>query len=165
MNYDLYKSHLWQYLNAKGIKTQKGSICCFNPAHNDPNPSCKLDEESFYCFGCGAKGDIYDAVALLEGIESRTEQYKFVEQFCGGHFEPKPVARAEKSEDEKTVRDAVAALDDREREIIELRYGLRGGKELTQKEVADKMGISQSYISRLEKRIIVRLRKQIAKRV
>lgn len=101
MNYDLYKSHLWQYLNAKGIKTQKGSICCFNPAHNDPNPSCKLDEESFYCFGCGAKGDIYDAVALLEGIESRTEQYKFVEQFCGGHFEPKPVARAEKSEDEK----------------------------------------------------------------
>ncbi|MBE6542048.1 MAG: sigma-70 family RNA polymerase sigma factor [Ruminococcaceae bacterium] len=71
----------------------------------------------------------------------------------------------EKSEDEKTVRDAVAALDDREREIIELRYGLRGGKELTQKEVADKMGISQSYISRLEKRIIVRLRKQIAKRV
>ena len=101
MNYDLYKSHLWQYLNAKGIKTQKGSICCFNPAHNDPNPSCKLDEESFYCFGCGAKGDIYDAVALLEGIESRTEQYKFVEQFCGGHFEPKPVARAEKNEDEK----------------------------------------------------------------
>lgn len=71
----------------------------------------------------------------------------------------------EKSEDEKTVREAVAALEDREREIIELRYGLRGGREMTQKEVADKMGISQSYISRLEKRIIVRLRKQIAKKV
>ena len=73
--------------------------------------------------------------------------------------------RLEKSEDEKTVREAVAALEDREREIIELRYGLGGGKELTQKEVADRLGISQSYISRLEKRIIERLRKQIAKRV
>lgn len=73
--------------------------------------------------------------------------------------------RLEKEEDERTVRDAVASLDDREREIIELRYGLRGGRELTQKEVADRMGISQSYISRLEKRIISRLKKQIAKRV
>ena len=73
--------------------------------------------------------------------------------------------RLEKSEDEKTVREAVASLDEREREIIELRYGLNGGKELTQKEVADKLGISQSYISRLEKRIIERLRKQIAKRI
>lgn len=73
--------------------------------------------------------------------------------------------RLEKEEDERTVRDAVASLDDREREIIELRYGLRGGRELTQKEVADRMGISQSYISRLEKRIISRLKKQIAKKV
>ncbi len=73
--------------------------------------------------------------------------------------------RIEKEEDERTVRDAVASLEDREREIIELRYGLRGGRELTQKEVADRMGISQSYISRLEKRIISRLKKQIAKKV
>ena len=73
--------------------------------------------------------------------------------------------RLEKEEDEKTVREAVASLEPREREIIELRYGLRGGRELTQKEVADRMGISQSYISRLEKRIISRLKKQIAKRV
>lgn len=71
----------------------------------------------------------------------------------------------EKSEDERTVREAVAALEPREREIIELRYGLGGGREMTQKEVADRLGISQSYISRLEKRIIARLRKQIAKRV
>lgn len=74
-------------------------------------------------------------------------------------------AELEKSEDERTVREAVAALDDREREIIEMRYGLSGQREMTQKEVADRMGISQSYISRLEKRIISRLRKQIAKRV
>ncbi len=73
--------------------------------------------------------------------------------------------RLEKEEDEKTVRAAVASLDKREREIIELRYGLNGGRELTQKEVADKLGISQSYISRLEKRIIERLKKQIAKKV
>ena len=71
----------------------------------------------------------------------------------------------ERSEDERTVREAVAGLDTREREIIELRYGLGGRREMTQKEVADRLGISQSYISRLEKRIISRLRKQIAKRV
>ena len=49
----------------------------------------------------------------------------------------------------------------REREIITLRFGLGGGKEQTQKEVADQLGISQSYISRLEKRIIQRLKKEI----
>ena len=56
-------------------------------------------------------------------------------------------------------------LCDREREIIELRYGLGGGRELTQKEVADRLGISQSYISRLEKKIIGRLKKQIVSKV
>jgi RNA polymerase sporulation-specific sigma factor len=71
----------------------------------------------------------------------------------------------ERAEDERTVREAVSALEPREREIIELRYGLGGRREMTQKEVAEKMGISQSYISRLEKRIIARLKKQIAKRV
>ncbi len=74
-------------------------------------------------------------------------------------------AELEKNEDERTVREAVAKLDDREREIIEMRYGLSGRREMTQKEVADCLGISQSYISRLEKRIINRLKKQIAKRV
>ena len=71
----------------------------------------------------------------------------------------------EKSEDERTIREAVAGLEPREREIIELRYGLGGRREMTQKEVAERLGISQSYISRLEKRIISRLRKQIARRV
>ena len=71
----------------------------------------------------------------------------------------------EKSEDERTIREAVAGLEPREREIIELRYGLGGQREMTQKEVAERLGISQSYISRLEKRIIARLRKQIARRV
>ena len=56
---------------------------------------------------------------------------------------------------------ALKDLPEREREIVLMRYGLEGRKELTQKEVAQKMGISQSYISRLEKRIMLRLRKEI----
>ena len=63
------------------------------------------------------------------------------------------------------LRQAVKELPDREREIILMRFGLQGRKELTQKEVADRLGISQSYISRLEKRIIVKLKKQIEKAV
>jgi len=56
---------------------------------------------------------------------------------------------------------AIRTLSEREREIITMRFGLGGGKERTQKEVADYLGISQSYISRLEKRIISRLKKEI----
>lgn len=59
------------------------------------------------------------------------------------------------------LRQAVLELPQREREIITMRFGLGGRKELTQKEVASLMGISQSYISRLEKRIMLRLRKEI----
>ena len=58
------------------------------------------------------------------------------------------------------LRQALSELPPREREIVLMRYGLYGHKELTQKEVAEKMGISQSYISRLEKRIMLRLRKE-----
>lgn len=59
------------------------------------------------------------------------------------------------------LRQALQELPEREREIMSLRYGLYGAKELTQKEVAQRMGISQSYISRLEKRIMLRLRKEL----
>ena len=69
----------------------------------------------------------------------------------------------EEEVDRKLLSDAVAKLSHREREIIQMRFGLAGRKELTQKEVADCMGISQSYISRLEKRIIARLRREIIK--
>ncbi|MGN0977077.1 MAG: RNA polymerase sporulation sigma factor SigE [Faecousia sp.] len=58
------------------------------------------------------------------------------------------------------LRQALRELPDREREIVLMRFGLDGRKELTQKEVAQKMGISQSYISRLEKRILQRLKKE-----
>lgn len=65
--------------------------------------------------------------------------------------------------DRKLLRDAVGKLSSREQDIITLRFGLGGKKEMTQKEVADRMGISQSYISRLEKRIILRLKREILK--
>lgn len=65
--------------------------------------------------------------------------------------------------DRQLLTGAVSRLSPRERTIITLRFGLGGREEKTQKEVADLMGISQSYISRLEKRIIARLRKEILK--
>ena len=59
------------------------------------------------------------------------------------------------------LREAVGALPERDREIVVMRFGLEGRKELTQKEVAQRMGISQSYISRLEKKIMQRLKREI----
>ena len=71
----------------------------------------------------------------------------------------------EEEEERRIVREAVCDLSSRERLIIELRYGLISGEELTQKEVADALGISQSYISRLEKKIMTRLRKKIEEKI
>ena len=67
--------------------------------------------------------------------------------------------------DRQMLMEAVSALNDREKEIIMMRFGLTDGTEHTQKEVADIMGISQSYISRLEKKIIGRLRKDMLKQM
>jgi RNA polymerase sporulation-specific sigma factor len=69
--------------------------------------------------------------------------------------------RLEQDAECSSLRQAVASLNPRERQIMELRYGLQDGVEHTQKEVADSIGISQSYISRLEKRIIRNLRRQL----
>ena len=63
--------------------------------------------------------------------------------------------------DLELLRRALTQLSDRERQIINMRFGLEGQQELTQKEVAQRLGISQSYISRLEKRIMARLRKEM----
>lgn len=71
----------------------------------------------------------------------------------------------EEDEERRIVREAVKDLSDRERIIVEMRFGLGDGKELTQKEVADALGISQSYISRLEKKIMGRLRKKIEEKI
>ena len=67
-------------------------------------------------------------------------------------------------EDEKRLlRDIVSGLSDKERNIMELRFGLGSGETLTQKQLADRMGISQSYISRLEKRILNKIKKEMEK--
>jgi RNA polymerase sporulation-specific sigma factor len=71
----------------------------------------------------------------------------------------------EEQVDRKLLHKALDKLSERERLIMELRFGLRDGEEKTQKDVADLLGISQSYISRLEKRIIKRLRKEFNKMV
>ena len=67
--------------------------------------------------------------------------------------------------DRQLLRQALSRLAPRERTIIELRFGLSGRREFTQKEVADRLGISQSYISRLEKRIIKRLKKDMLRMI
>ncbi|WP_199619031.1 RNA polymerase sporulation sigma factor SigE [Paenibacillus alkalitolerans] len=71
----------------------------------------------------------------------------------------------EEQVDRKLLQKALDKLTERERIIMELRFGLQDGEEKTQKDVADMLGISQSYISRLEKRIIKRLRKEFNKMV
>lgn len=69
----------------------------------------------------------------------------------------------EKEDDKDILIKTIDSLNEREKKIVYMRFGIGGGKEYTQKEVADIMGISQSYISRLEKRIIIRLKKSIEK--
>ena len=78
--------------------------------------------------------------------------------------EPDLVSRdLDSSVERSCLRTAIRGLSSRERNIVELRYGIGGGSERTQKEVADMLGISQSYISRLEKRIIGKLRVEMEK--
>lgn len=80
--------------------------------------------------------------------------------------EPDAVSRPlEDDVDLRLLREALEQLPDKEKTIVSLRYGIGGGREKTQKEVADILGISQSYISRLEKRIILRLRREITRQI
>ena len=78
-----------------------------------------------------------------------------------GDNSPSNLSKLLECEDTENLYKALNKLKKREREIIVLRFGLEGSIELTQKEVADKLGISQSYISRLEKRIIDKMRQDI----
>ncbi len=71
----------------------------------------------------------------------------------------------EEDVEQQLLREALSRLPERERRIVALRFGLGGRSERTQKEVADLMGISQSYISRLEKRIMLRLRRELLRSV
>lgn len=71
----------------------------------------------------------------------------------------------EEDEERRMLRAAVKELSERERIIIEMRYGLSGKEEMTQKEVADELGISQSYISRLEKKIMTTLKSRLEEKI
>ncbi len=82
-----------------------------------------------------------------------------------GSDEEPAAAAIMKDEENAAIRLAVNSLDERERQIIVLRYGLDGNEEMTQKDVADLLGISQSYISRLEKKIIARLHDELAGKI
>ena len=73
--------------------------------------------------------------------------------------------KMEEDEEKRILRRAVNSLSERERDIIEMRYGLYGKNELTQKEVADALGISQSYISRIEKKVIADLKRKIEEKI
>ena len=79
-----------------------------------------------------------------------------------GTEEDAAVRPVEEQAERELLYEAVDRLPAREREIIAMRFGLFGKKEMTQKEVADRMGISQSYISRLEKKIVSKLRKELS---
>jgi DNA primase len=80
-DYSKHKNRLRDYLEIKGVKVE-GSICrCFNPTHEDKNPSCVVSINCYYCPSCGTHGDIYDAVEILEGITDKKEQFYFVENF------------------------------------------------------------------------------------
>lgn len=74
-----------------------------------------------------------------------------------------PTDAVELEDDKNNLRACLNTLNEREKQIICMRYGLNGYDELTQKEVADKMNISQSYISRLEKKILHRLKRDMSK--
>lgn len=76
--------------------------------------------------------------------------------------EPEDVYRELEEDDEKSrLYKIISSLEEREKTIMTMRFGIGGGKEYTQKEVADSLGISQSYISRLEKRIIEKIKREI----
>ena len=82
----------------------------------------------------------------------------------GSDEEPASAAMI-KQEEIEMIHSAIDSLDERERKIIILRYGLDGNEEMTQKDVADLLGISQSYISRLEKKIIEKLYDELASKI
>lgn len=103
-------------------------------------------------------------ISLDEPINMDTDGNEMRLSDILGTDEDTVTAGLEEDVDKKLLHEALCQLPDREREIVLQRYGLMGRKERTQKEVAHEMGISQSYISRLEKRIMQKLRSEILRK-
>lgn len=104
-------------------------------------------------------------VSLDEPINLDGEGNELLLSDILGTGEEDILAPLEAAADLAVLRQSLSELSAREREIVDMRYGLGGGQELTQKEVAARLGISQSYISRLEKRIMDKLRKAFLKQM
>ena len=105
-------------------------------------------------------------IGLIKGINTFNPEKKIkLATYASRCIENEILMYLRRNNKIRLLRDAVEKLDPREKEIICLRYGInrKDGKEMTQKEVADLLGISQSYISRLEKKIMIRLKKEIQK--
>ena len=108
---------------------------------------------------------IKNEVSFDEPLNTDWEGNELVLSDVMGTPEDAVYRKIESGVENELLKEALKKLNNREREIMELRYGLNGEDEKTQREVADLLGISQSYISRLEKKIIVRLKKEFAKMV
>ncbi len=110
-------------------------------------------------------GNVKMQVSLDEPLNTDWDGNELLLSDILGNEDDNIAYETEQKEERDIIRNAVGSLSEREREIIELRYGMRDNKEMTQKEVADKLGISQSYISRLEKKIIEQLRCELVGKI
>lgn len=110
-------------------------------------------------------GNIRQEVSIDEPLSCDWDGNELLLSDILGSDEEEVYRTIEEEEERKVIRDSLSKLEKRERLIIELRYGLSGRPEKTQKEVADMLGISQSYISRLEKKIISRMKYDIGNKV
>lgn len=102
-------------------------------------------------------------VSIFEPLNVDSEGNKLTLEDCIESIEENPQNDLEQELEKKILNFVLKRLNDREQEIISLRFGLNGGEEQTQKEVADYLGISQSYISRLEKKIVSKLKREMLK--
>ena len=110
-------------------------------------------------------GNLRAELSIDEPLSTDYDGNELVLSDVLGTDEDGAMRELEENEERRIVCAAVEALAPREREIIEMRFGLFGRREMTQKEVADALGISQSYISRLEKRILAHLKKEIQDKI
>ena len=110
-------------------------------------------------------GNILTELSIDEPLSTDYDGNELLLSDVLGTDEDSATRALEEDEEKKIIYQAIATLSPREREIIELRFGLSGEKEMTQKDVADALGISQSYISRLEKRILLQLREEIRDKI
>ena len=101
-------------------------------------------------------------IGLIKAVGSFKPDKKLLSDILG--TEPDSIYKdVEQSAEKEMLKESFSRLPERERQIVEMRFGLGGREEMTQKEIAEMMGISQSYISRLEKKIVASLKREIAK--